>query len=61
MASNIKGLFVRFLAVFHDFSSVFTGGDFSEVSVVISLHFEVEHLGFVLGRFGDEEVVQEFL
>ena len=38
-----------------------SGGDFRQVSVVVSLHLEVENPALWMGRVGDEEVVKQAL
>jgi hypothetical protein len=46
---NFEGALVSLLGLVHDFLSSITGGDLGEVSVVISLHFQVEDLGLARG------------
>ena len=41
---NFEGALVSLLGLVHDFLSSVTGGDLGEISVVISLHFQVEDL-----------------
>ena len=39
----------------------FAGGNLSQVSVIIALHFQVEDFAFWITGFGNEEFVQESL
>ena len=48
--SNIKCTLVCFLGLIHNVFSLVSGGDFSQVSVVIALHFQVEDFGLARGR-----------
>ena len=50
LLSNIKCTLVCFLGLIHNVFSLVSGGDFSQVSVVIALHFQVEDFGLARGR-----------
>lgn len=39
----------------------FAGCNFSQISVIIALHFQVEDFAFWITGFGNEEFVQETL
>ena len=55
----LSGLLVSLMSVVSGLISLFTGGVFRDVSVVISLHFVVEDLGLGVGSLGDKAGVDQ--
>jgi len=56
---SFGGSLVSLMGVISSLISLVTGGVFRDVSVVITLHFEVEDLSFGIGSLGDEAGVDE--
>lgn len=56
---DIEGGLVSFLGALHDSFSVIAAGNFGQVSVVVTLHFEVEDFGLASRRLGDKMSVQQ--
>jgi len=56
---DIEGGLISFLGALHDRFSVIAAGNFGQVSVVVTLHFEVEDFGLASRRLGDKMSVQQ--
>ena len=59
LLGNFEGSLVSFLWLVHDVLSLLSGSNFSQISEIITLHFQVENFGFTRWSFWDQMFVQE--